>query len=122
MNAYRTNGQSKRDLSAMADALTKAHNAKQARVLPDLTQDDEGMSDAMVEELLRLRAENKALKAQQTVGLKMKVSDKGALSIYGMGRFPVTLYKSQWLTLLAMADKIKAFIQANDHALRNKDD
>ena len=43
----------------------------------------------------------------------MKVSEKGAVSIYGMGRFPVTLYKEQWLKLLDMSDDIRAFISAN---------
>jgi hypothetical protein len=51
----------------------------------------------------------------------MKVSEKGALSVYGMGRFPVTLYKEQWLRLLAMADEIKAFIAANDASLKTKE-
>ena len=51
----------------------------------------------------------------------MKVSEKGALSVYGMGRFPVTLYKEQWLRLLAMADEIKAFIEANEANLKSKE-
>jgi hypothetical protein len=51
----------------------------------------------------------------------MKVSEKGALSVYGMGRFPVTLYKEQWLRLLGMADDIKAFIEANNEALKTKE-
>jgi hypothetical protein len=51
----------------------------------------------------------------------MKVSEKGALSVYGMGRFPVTLYKEQWVKLLDMADDIRAFIAANDSALKEKE-
>jgi hypothetical protein len=51
----------------------------------------------------------------------MKVSEKGALSVYGMGRFPVTLYKEQWLKLLAMADEIKSFIEANNESLKSKE-
>jgi hypothetical protein len=51
----------------------------------------------------------------------MKVSEKGAVSIYGMGRFPVTLYKEQWLKLLAMSDEIRAFIAANEAQLKAKD-
>ena len=51
----------------------------------------------------------------------MKVSEKGALSIYGMGRFPVTLYKEQWLKLLGMSDEIREFIKANDSQLKAKD-
>jgi hypothetical protein len=51
----------------------------------------------------------------------MKVSDKGAVSVYGMGRFPVTLYKEQWLRLLDMADEIRAFIAANEAKLKAKE-
>jgi hypothetical protein len=74
-------------------------------------------------ELERLRAENEQLKkAGSSRGkLAMKVSEKGALSVYGMGRFPVTLYKEQWLKLLAMGDEIKAFIEANQESLKSKE-
>ena len=65
-------------------------------------------------ELERLRKENAALKRGASSNVRMKVSEKGALSVYGMGRFPVTLYKEQWLKLLDMADDIRAFIIAND--------
>jgi hypothetical protein len=51
----------------------------------------------------------------------MKVSDKGAVSVYGMGRFPVTLYKEQWLRLLDMAEEIRAFIAANEAKLKAKE-
>ena len=54
-------------------------------------------------------------------GIRMKVSEKGALSIYGMGRFPVTLYKEQWLKLLDMSADIRAFISANEAQLKAKD-
>ena len=69
----------------------------------------------------RLQAENAALKKGATSGIRMKVSEKGAVSVYGMGRFPVTLYKEQWLKLLGMADEIRAFIAANDAQLKAKD-
>jgi len=72
-------------------------------------------------ELERLRSENEALKRGASAGLRMKVSEKGALSIYGMGRFPVTLYKEQWLKLLDMSDEIRGFIKANDAQLKAKD-
>jgi len=72
-------------------------------------------------ELERLRKENAALKRGASSNVRMKVSEKGALSVYGMGRFPVTLYKEQWLKLLDMADDIRAFIAANDSALKEKD-
>ena len=71
-------------------------------------------------ELERLRSENAALKKGASTGISMKVSEKGAVSIYGMGRFPVTLYKEQWLKLLDMADDIRAFIAANDAKLKTK--
>ena len=72
-------------------------------------------------ELERLRSENAALKKGASSGIRMKVSEKGALSIYGMGRFPVTLYKEQWLKLLNIADDIRAFIAANESQLKSKD-
>jgi len=78
-------------------------------------------NDDMQSELERLRAENAALKRTSSKGLSLKVSEKGALSVYGLGRFPVTLYKEQWTKLLGMADDIRAFIQANDSALKTKD-
>ncbi|HSD50510.1 MAG TPA: hypothetical protein VLG48_03805, partial [Candidatus Methylomirabilis sp.] len=71
-------------------------------------------------EMERLRAENEALKAKVTRATSIKVSEKGAVSVYGLGRFPVTLYKEQWLKLLGMADDIKKFIAENDSRLRVK--
>ena len=50
----------------------------------------------------------------------MKVSEKGGLSVYGMGRFPVTLYKEQWLKLLDMSEDIRVFIKANEGTLKSK--
>jgi hypothetical protein len=72
-------------------------------------------------ELQRLRAENELLKKSGRGKLAMKVSEKGALSVYGMGRFPVTLYKEQWLKLLDMGDEIRAFIEANNESLKAKE-
>lgn len=81
-----------------------------------------GMSEDMKNELERLRAENAALKNKKSErGLSMKVSEKGALSIYGMGRFPVTLYKEQWIKLLSIADDIKTFIEENEDRLKTKE-
>jgi len=79
------------------------------------------MSDDQQTEIERLRAENERLKKSGQAKLAMKVSEKGALSVYGMGRFPVTLYKEQWLRLLAMAEAIKAFIEAHDAQLKTKE-
>ncbi|HJQ85412.1 MAG TPA: hypothetical protein VKA21_15100 [Candidatus Binatia bacterium] len=69
-------------------------------------------------ELARLRAENERLKRGR--GATIKVSEKGGVSVYGLGRFPVTLYKEQWLKLLDMADELRAFIKANDADLKSK--
>jgi hypothetical protein len=77
--------------------------------------------DDMKVELERLRKENAALRKRASTGALMKVSEKGALSVYGMGRFPVTLYKEQWLKLLDMADEIQAFIAAHGAELKAKE-
>jgi len=72
-------------------------------------------------ELERLRRENEALKKGASSGIRMKVSEKGAVSVYGMGRFPVTLYKEQWLRLLDMSSEIRDFIAANQSQLKAKE-
>jgi hypothetical protein len=76
--------------------------------------------DDVKKELERLRDENAALKKGAATGITMKVSEKGGLSVYGMGRFPITLYKEQWLKLLDMSDAIRAFIAANEATLKVK--
>ena len=77
--------------------------------------------DDLREELARLRAENEQLKSQRARGVTLKVSEKGGVSVYGMGRFPITLYKEQWLKLLDMSDEIRQFIRDNQAALKAKD-
>jgi hypothetical protein len=73
-------------------------------------------------ELEKLRAENEALKQRRRGGsASIKISEKGGVSVYGLGRFPVTLYKEQWLKLLAMADEIKTFITENNDQLKTKE-
>ena len=72
-------------------------------------------------EIERLRVENEALKKPARGQMSLKVSEKGALSVYGLGRFPVTLYREQWEKLLGMADEIRKFIQENDNALKKKE-
>ena len=80
------------------------------------------MSDEdMKAEIDRLRAENDQLKTKSVRGLSLKVSEKGALSLYGVGRFPVTLYKEQWVKILGMKDEIEAFLQTNAHLLKTKE-
>jgi hypothetical protein len=70
-------------------------------------------------ELERLKAENERLK-QRGRSTTLKVSEKGGVSVYGLGRFPVTLYKEQWTKLLDMADEIRAFIKENEADLKTK--
>ena len=71
-------------------------------------------------ELERLKAENERLKGERGRSTGLKVSEKGGVSVYGLGRFPVTLYKEQWAKLLDMADEIRAFIKENDARLKTK--
>jgi hypothetical protein len=80
--------------------------------------------DDVQAELDRLKKENEALRAQTRARpgqLTMKVSEKGAVSVYGLGRFPVTLYQEQWRKLLDSTDDIRAFIAANEHQLKKKE-
>ena len=72
-------------------------------------------------EVERLRLENERLKGQRASGTSLRVSDKGGVSVYGLGRFPVTLYKEQWLKLLDMADELRAFIAENAASLKSKE-
>lgn len=73
-------------------------------------------------ELERLRSENESLKRGAAKGISMKVSEKGGLSVYGLGRFPITLYKEQWLKLMDMSDDIRRFIAENQAQLKRKGD
>jgi hypothetical protein len=72
-------------------------------------------------ELERLRAENEALKRPTRGQMSLRVSEKGAVSVYGLGRFPVTLYREQWEKLLSMGDEIRQFIKENDASLKKKE-
>jgi hypothetical protein len=85
---------------------------------------EEGLvsDEDMKAELERLREENERLKNRQTRGVSLKVSEKGGVSVYGLGRFPVTLYKEQWARLLDMADDIRTFIRENEGKLKAKSD
>ena len=71
-------------------------------------------------ELEQLKAENARLKSQSGRSVSLKVSEKGGVSVYGLGRFPVTLYKEQWTRLLSMAEEIRAFIKEHDADLKTK--
>jgi hypothetical protein len=80
----------------------------------EITMPDEDLR----KELEHLRAENMALKAKMSRPTSIRVSEKGAVSVYGLGRFPVTLYKEQWLKLLSMGEDIKTFIAENEAQLK----
>lgn len=77
--------------------------------------------DELRAELERLKAENEALKARRSGTTSMKVSEKGGLSVYGLGRFPVTLYQEQWIKLLDLGDQIRAFIREHQGELKKRD-
>ncbi len=72
-------------------------------------------------EIEKLKAENEKLKKPARGQISMKVSEKGGLSVYGLGRFPVTLYREQWEKLLGMSQEIRDFIRENDGALKKKE-
>jgi hypothetical protein len=78
--------------------------------------------DDLKAELDRLKAENERLKAGHNRAMSLKVSEKGGVSVYGLGRFPVTLYKEQWAKLLDMAQEIRTFIKENEGRLKSKGD
>ena len=79
------------------------------------------VDDDLRTELERLKAENERLKTQRGRSAGLKVSEKGGVSVYGLGRFPVTLYKEQWTKLLDMAGDIRAFITEHDAELKAKE-
>jgi hypothetical protein len=81
-----------------------------------MTSSDEDLK----RELERLRAENEALKAKERRGTRLQVSEKGGVSLYGLRRFPVTFYADEWERILGMSDEIRAFIAANEAALKRK--
>jgi hypothetical protein len=78
-------------------------------------------TEALKAELDKLKAENEALKKGKERSVSLKVSEKGGVSVYGMGRFPVTLYKEQWLKLLDMGQEIRDFISENEDKLKSKE-
>ena len=78
--------------------------------------------EELLAELERLKAENESLKKPVARGtVTFKVSDKGAVSVYGLGRFPVTLYKEQWEKLMDRTDDLRKFIADNDASLKKKE-
>jgi uncharacterized protein with GYD domain len=91
------------------------------RVVPEVLRSSAWPPTTNSTELERLRAENARLKKTASKGVSLKVSEKGGVSVYGLGRFPVTLYKEQWTKLLDMADDIRGFIRDNEVSLKAKE-
>lgn len=77
-------------------------------------------NEEMQAELERLRAENEGLKARKSQEMRLQVSQKGAVSLYGIRRFPITFYADEWDTILGMADEVRAFISQHQTELKRK--
>ncbi len=77
-------------------------------------------SETPEQKIARLEAENAALKQKSERAVSLKVSEKGGVSMYGLGRFPVTLYKEQWAVVIAKVAEIEKFIKDNDKKLKSK--
>ncbi len=93
----------------------------QSRIQSEPREGSHNMAnDNLKAEIERLKAENERLKSDRGRTVSLKVSGKGGVSVYGLGRFPVTLYKEQWTTLLSMTDEIAAFIKEHDAELKAK--
>jgi hypothetical protein len=111
----------------LAPARERNRTGKDCRMMPSWAHAPCAISSQMTSEedlkaeIDRLRAENEKLKKPARGQMSLKVSEKGGLSVYGLGRFPVTLYREQWEKLLGMADEIRKFIQENDSALKKKE-
>ena len=76
--------------------------------------------EQLIAQIAALKAENDALKASKTGGPSCKITDKGGVSFYGIGRFPVTLYKDQWIKLINHIEMVKTFLKDNDSKLSVK--
>jgi hypothetical protein len=80
------------------------------------------MSEPSYDELKAKLAElEKQVEGRKRGALDYKVSEKGGVSVYGLGRFPVTLYYEQWIRLLDQADQIRTFMEDNKSRLKMKD-
>jgi hypothetical protein len=101
-------------MSARVESCERRESPRRQRVEEQMSDED------LKAELERLKAENEQLKSQRGRSVGLKVSEKGGVSVYGLGRFPVTLYKEQWAKLLAMADEIRQFIKENEPKLKAK--
>ena len=81
------------------------------------------MTEPTKEELLARIAElEKQAGTKRSGRIEFKVSEKGGVSVYGLGRFPVTLYYEQWIRLLASVDALRSFLEENKTKLKLKSD
>jgi hypothetical protein len=114
----------KNEISFVGKIRTGGVNAGTVKTLSRQISGGDMAEETAEQKLARLEAENKALKEQmdrrKPGELRLKISEKGGLSVYGLGRFPVTLYKEQWTKLLNHVDEIKAFLQEHDRDLKAK--
>jgi len=76
--------------------------------------------DDLRSELERLRAENQALKSKESRGVRLQVSQKGAISLYGIRRFPITFYADEWEQILERGDEIRRFAAEHADELKRK--
>src|SRR5262245_25486162 len=97
-----------------------SHASPRARFIVPSNSERLMADEDLKAELERLRQENEALKKGATRGVSIKVSEKGGVSVYGLGRFPITLYQEQWLKLLDMSDELRQFIAAHKSELKAK--
>lgn len=79
------------------------------------------MSEPSYEELKAKVAELEKQAGRKRGALDFKVSEKGGVSVYGLGRFPVTLYYEQWIRLLDQAEAIREFMEENKSRLKMKE-
>jgi hypothetical protein len=112
------------DDRARANFGSKGHHGNFASGLSSKDRKESRMSeDDVRKELERLQAENERLKRDRTKagGVSFRVSEKGAVSVYGLGRFPVTLYQEQWDKLLGHVEELRQFIEENRASLKKKE-
>ena len=79
------------------------------------------MAEPTYDELKARLAELEKQQGRRTGALEFRVSEKGGVSVYGLGRFPVTLYYEQWVRLLGATDQLREFLEENKSKLKLKD-
>ena len=109
-----------------------SHEARRQTGLSMMTEHDRGSTESRIckgetmteptyEELKAKLAElEKQVQGKKRGTLEFRVSEKGGVSIYGLGRFPVTLYYEQWIRLLEQSEQLREFLETNKHALKLK--